>query len=173
MSGAEFKLLSALEPATSDPSSQQIIDRLATDAPALYEIANRRDLNPQARKNFYRFLSSAFTSSQRYAGVLRNQEAVGRALVLFESSDYLSEILIRHPEEIVTLAGLDEVAAPSGGRYLFEKSLGLTETARDPVFAYLADSPATPAEKLALLRQHFRPLSFVVGARDVIELRDV
>ena len=92
VSGAEFKLLSALEPATSDPSSQQIIDRLATDAPALYEIANRRDLNPQARKNFYRFLSSAFTSSQRYAGVLRNQEAVGRALVLFESSDYLTEI---------------------------------------------------------------------------------
>jgi [glutamine synthetase] adenylyltransferase / [glutamine synthetase]-adenylyl-L-tyrosine phosphorylase len=173
VSGGEFKLLSALEPATSDPSSQQIVERLATDAPALYEIANQRDLNPQARKNFYRFLSSAFTSSQRYAGVLRNQEAVGRALVLFESSDYLTEILIRHPEEIVTLAGLDEIAAPTGGRYLFEKSLGLAETARDPVFAYLADSPATPAEKLALLRQHFRHRAFVVGARDVIEVRDV
>ena len=171
--GAEFKLLSALEPATSDPSSQQIVERLATDAPALYEIANRRDLNPQARKNFYRFLSSAFSSSQRYAGVLRNQEAVGRALALFETSDYLSEILIRHPEEIVTLAELDEVAPPTGGRYLFEKSLGLAETARDPVFAYLADSRATQAEKVALLRQHFRHRAFVVGARDIIELRDV
>ena len=171
--GAEFKLLSALEPATSDPSSQQIVERLATDAPALYEIANRRDLSPQARKNFYRFLSSAFSSSQRYAGVLRNQEAVGRALALFETSDYLSEILIRHPEEIVTLAELDEVAPPTGGRYLFDKSLGLVETARDPVFAYLADSRATQAEKVALLRQHFRHRAFVVGARDVIELRDV
>jgi len=171
--GGEFKLLSALEPATSDPSSQQIVERLATDAPALYEIANRRDLNPQARKNFYRFLGSAFSSSQRYAGVLRNQEAVGRALALFETSDYLTEILIRHPEEIVTLAELDEVVPPTGGRYLFEKSLGLAETARDPVFAYLADSPATHAEKLALLRQHFRHRAFVVGARDVIELRGV
>lgn len=171
--GGEFKLLSALEPVTSDPSSQQIVERLATDAPALYEIANRRDLNPQARKNFYRFLGSAFSSSQRYAGVLRNQEAVGRALTLFETSDYLTEILIRHPEEIVTLAELEEVAPRAGGRYLFEKSLGLAETARDPVFAYLADSPATPAEKLALLRQHFRHRAFVVGARDVIEWRDV
>jgi glutamate-ammonia-ligase adenylyltransferase len=171
--GAEFKLFSALEPAMSDPSSQQIVERLATDAPALYEIANRRDLNSQARKNFYRFLGSAFSSSQRYAGVLRNQEAVGRALALFETSDYLSEILIRHPEEIVTLAELDEVAPPTGGRYLFEKSLGLAETARDPVFAYLADSRATQAEKLALLRQHFRHRAFVVGARNVIELRDV
>ena len=43
--------------------------------------------------------------------MLRNQEAVGRALVLFETSDYLTEILIRHPEEIVTLAELEEVAA--------------------------------------------------------------
>ena len=42
-SGAEFKWLSALEPATSEPSGQQILERLATDAPALYEIANRRD----------------------------------------------------------------------------------------------------------------------------------
>jgi len=171
--GAEFKLLSALEPATSDPSSQQIVERLATDAPALYEIANRRDLNPQARKNLYRFLGSAFSSSQRYAGVLRNQEAVGRALALFETSDYLTEILIRHPEEIVTLAQLEEVAPQTGGRYLFEKSLGLAETDRDPVFAYLAGSPATPAEKLALLRQHFRHRAFVAGARDVIELRGV
>ncbi len=171
--GVEFKLLSALEPASSEPSGQQILERLASDAPALYEIANRRDLNPQARKNFYRFLSAGFSSSQRYAGVLRNQEAVARALALFETSDYLTEILIRHPEEIVSLAQLEEVAPQTGGRYLFEKSLGLAETARDPVFAYLADARAPYAEKLALLRQHFRHRAFVVGARDVIESRHV
>ncbi|MGA9797894.1 MAG: hypothetical protein WBQ68_02710 [Terriglobales bacterium] len=173
MPAGEFKLLGALEPATSEPSSQQIIERLATDAPALHEIANRRDLNPQARKNFYRFLGSAFSSSQRYGGVLRNQEAVGRALALFETSDYLSEILIRHPEEIVTLAELEEVAPQTGGRYLFEESLGLAESARDPVFAYLAESSASYPEKLALLRRHFRHRAFVAGARDVLELRGV
>ncbi len=171
--GAEFKLLSALEPATAEPSGQQILERLASDAPALYEIANRRELGSQARKNLYRFLSAGFSSSQRYAGVLQNQEAVGRALALFETSDYLTEILIRHPEEIVSLAQLEEVAPQTGGRYLFEKSLGLAETARDPVFAYLADSRSPYAEKLALLRQHFRHRAFVVGARDVIERRDV
>jgi [glutamine synthetase] adenylyltransferase / [glutamine synthetase]-adenylyl-L-tyrosine phosphorylase len=171
--GTEFKLLSALEPTTADPSSQQLLERLATDAPALYEIASRPDLNPQARKNLYRFLGSAFGSSQRYAAVLRYQEGVRRALALFEVSDYLTEILIRHPEEIVTLAELEEVAPRAGGRYLFEKSLGLAGAARDPVFAYLADARAPYAEKLALLRQHFRHRAFVVGARDVIESRDV
>ena len=171
--GAEFKLLSALEPATADPSIQQILERLATDAPALYEVVGRSDLSPQARKNLYRFLGSAFGSSQRYATVLQHQEGMRRALVLFETSDYLTEILIRHPEEIVTLAELEEVPPQAGGRYLFEKSLGLTETARDPVFAYLADSPVPYAEKLAMLRQHFRHRAFVAGARDVIESREV
>ena len=171
--GTEFKLLSALEPATADPSSQQILERLATDAPALYEVVGRSDLSPQARKNLYRFLGSAFGSSQRYATVLQHQEGMRRALILFETSDYLTEILIRHPEEIVTLAELEEVPPQAGGRYLFEKSLGLAETARDPVFAYLADSPVPYAEKLAMLRQHFRHRAFVAGARDVIESRDV
>ena len=171
--GAEFKLLSGLEPATADPSSQQILERLATDAPALYEAVGRSDLNPQARKNLYRFLGSAFGTSQRYATVLQHQEGMRRALALFETSDYLTEILIRHPEEIVTLAELEEVPPQAGGRYLFEKSLGLAETARDPVFAYLADSPAPYAEKLAMLRQHFRHRAFVAGARDVMEARDV
>jgi [glutamine synthetase] adenylyltransferase / [glutamine synthetase]-adenylyl-L-tyrosine phosphorylase len=171
--GTEFKLLSPLDAATADPSSQQILERLAADAPGLYEIASRPGLNPQARKNLNRFLSSAFGSSRRYAAVLRYQEAVSRAMVLFESSDYLTEILVRHPEEIATLAGLEELAPPGGGRYLFEKSLGLAGEDRDPVFAYLAESPAPYPEKLALLRQHFRHRAFVVGARDVIELRDV
>jgi len=79
-----------------------------------------------------------------------NQECCGRALALFETTTILSEILIRASEEIVTLAELDEVAPPTGGRYLFEKSLGLAETARRSVFAYLADSRATQAEKVAL-----------------------
>ncbi len=171
--GTDFKLLSALEPATGDPSSQQILERLASDAPALHEIASRHDLDPQARKNLFRFLGSAFGTSQRYAAVLRHQEAMGRALVLFESSDYLTEILIRNPEELATLAGLEEVAPQTEGRYLFEKSLGLTRAARDPVFAYLTESLTPYAEKLALLRRHFRHRAFTVGARDVIELRAV
>ena len=86
------------------------LERLATDAPALYEVVGRSDLNPQARKNLYRFLGSAFGSSLRYATVLQHQQGIRRALALFETSDYLTEILIRHPEEIVTLAELERSA---------------------------------------------------------------
>src|SRR5947207_4212998 len=54
---AEFRLRSLLEPTASDQSNQQILERLATDAPALYETACRRDLSIQARKNLFRFFS--------------------------------------------------------------------------------------------------------------------
>jgi [glutamine synthetase] adenylyltransferase / [glutamine synthetase]-adenylyl-L-tyrosine phosphorylase len=176
--GTEFKLLSPLEPVTPDTSIQRVLERLAIDAPALYEIASRQDLNQQARKNLHRFLASAFTSSQRYAAVLRHQQEATSALALFEASDYLTEILVRHPEEIATLAETEEARPRLGRGYLFgtaavEQSLGLAPAARDPVFAYLADSGAPYSEKLALLRGHFRHRAFAVGARDIIELRDV
>ncbi len=152
---------------------QQILQRLAADAPDLYQIAIRPDLSPQARKNLFRFLSSAFTSSQRYAAVLRNARAVHSAIALFDASDYLTDILVRHPEEIATVASLAETPVRVGSGYLFESSLGQGRAAADPVFAYVASSSASYGEKLALLRQHFRHRVFTVGARDITELRGV
>ncbi len=169
----QFQLRSIPEPGASDQSMQQILQRLAADAPDLYQIAIRQDLSPQARKNFFRFLSSAFTSSERYAAVLRNVEAVKRAVVLFDASDYLTDILVRHPEEIATVADLEESPARVGSGYLFESPLGQGRTAADPVFAYVASSSAGYGEKLALLRQHFRHRVFTAGAQDITELRGV
>jgi glutamate-ammonia-ligase adenylyltransferase len=201
--GAEFKLLSPPEAIAADQSGQQMLERLATDAPAVYEVVNRPDLSPQARKNVYRFLAAAFASSYRYAAVLEHQKEAERALTLFDTSDYLTEILVRHPEEIATLSETEEAEPRMGHGYLFERSwseLSLSERASteqsspeslsdasllqpfsigigvrpsDPVFAYLADSPAPYGEKLSLLRQQFRHRAFAVGARDVLELRTV
>ena len=170
---AEFELRGMLEPTTADQTHPQILERLASDAPSLYQTASRRDLSPQARKNLYRFLSAAFTSSERYAAVLRHPQAVSRALALFEASDYLTDILIRHPEEISTLDELGEAPSRVASGYLFESSIGTGRAAGDPVFHYLAGSSAPYGEKLALLRQHYRHRVFAAGARDITELRDV
>jgi glutamate-ammonia-ligase adenylyltransferase len=169
----EFQLRSTPEPTTADQSNQQILERLAIDAPWLYEIASRHDLVSQTRKNLFRFLSSAFTSSERYAAVLRNQEAVTRALALFETSDYLTDILIRHPEEIATLSKLGGTASRVGSGYLFQSPLNKGRGAADPVFEYLGASQAPYGEKLSLLRQHYRHRVFAAGARDITEPRNV
>jgi [glutamine synthetase] adenylyltransferase / [glutamine synthetase]-adenylyl-L-tyrosine phosphorylase len=170
---SQFQLCSAPESTASDQSMQQILQRLAADAPELYQIAIRHDLGLQTRKNLFRFLSSAFTSSERYAAILRNSKAVSRSLILFDASDYLTDILVRHPEEIATVSDLENTPNRVGSGYLFESPLGQGRAAADPVFAYVASSAASYGEKLALLRQHFRHRVFTVGARDIIELRGV
>jgi len=169
---AEFELRSTIEPATADHSNQQILERLASDSPLLHQTASRRELSSQARKNLYRFFGSALTSSERYAAVLRHPAAVERALALFESSDYLTDILIRHPQEIATLSEMGTVAPRIGSGYLFDNSV-LPARISDPAFAYLASSPASYAEKLSLLRQHYRHRIFAAGAKDITESRDV
>jgi glutamate-ammonia-ligase adenylyltransferase len=170
---APFELRGTFESGAAEQSGQQILERLAADSPALDRIVNSPDLGPQARTRLFRFLWSAFSSSERYARVIRNPEAIARALVLFEASDYLSDVLVRHPEEIATLSDLAETSSRAGSGYLFESPLGPGRTAGDPVFAYLAESSAPYGEKLSLLRQHYGHRVFAAGARDITELREV
>jgi glutamate-ammonia-ligase adenylyltransferase len=168
--GGEFRLA---PPETGrEKSYQQILERLAADAPALYEVAAQRDLTAHTRRNLQRFLSAAFTSSERYAALVHNPQAVGRALRLFQVSDYLTDVLVRYPQELATI---EQVAAPSNGDQsgaLF-KPPGAEAAERDPVFGYLASSSSTRGEKLRMLRQHYRHRMFTSGSRDIMELRPV
>ena len=173
VTNAEFALRGGVEGIAPDVSDQQILQQLAADSPRMYAIASRKDLTPVARKNLFRFLSAVLDSSARYAAVVRQPCAVERALELLEASEYLSEILVHHPEEIATLAEWEDVAARSGSGYLFENPLKGGRAASDPVFAYLAKSDAPYGECLSLVRRHFRHRMFVEGARDVMTGRDV
>jgi glutamate-ammonia-ligase adenylyltransferase len=170
---SEFRLRSVIEAGLADQSNHQILDRLATDAPPLYEIASRRDLSPQARRNLFRFLSAAFTSSERYAAVVNHPAALNRALALFDSSDYLSDLLVRHPEEIASLEQWNESPSRLGMGELFETVLGSRPLASDPIVDYLSSTQLSHGDKLALLRQHYRHRIFTTGARDITEQRDV
>lgn len=169
----EFQLRAHSEPSAAERSSQQVLERLSRDAPELYRVATGSQISPTARKNLLRFLTSAFTSSERYADVLRHAGSVTVALQLFETSEYLTDILVRHSDEIVSIAGVDQGAARSGSGYLFDSPLGGGRAAADPVFAYLAGSSAPRAEKVALLRRHFRHRAFAAGTKDVIKHRSV
>jgi glutamate-ammonia-ligase adenylyltransferase len=120
-----------------------------------------------------RFLGAAFSSSERYAAVLRHQDAIVRAIAVFGMSEYLTDILVRYPDEIASLAEVVPSRPPwSGGRLLnLPEEDGFA--ARDPVFTYLADSWASHDEKVAMLRRHFRHCMFMSGARDVTERRPI
>ena len=166
---ALYELQSVSSWTNADQSDEEILRRLSADSPALYAAALREDLSPHARKNLGRFLSSLWTGSERYAAVLRYPEAVPRALVIFQLSDYLSEILIRHPEEMATLATVPELQAPDSSGYLFDRGRGRVQCERDPVFSFIARSGLNDGEKLGLLRRHYRHRIFASGARDITE----
>jgi len=168
----EFQLTTTLEPSAADSTGQQLMERLAADAPPLYQAAARQSLSATAKKSLLRFFSSVLASSERYATVVRHANVVERALEIFDTSEYLAEILIRHPEEIASLAELNPGGETIENRLLFEDTLR-SEASRDPVFQYLATSPASYAQKLSLLRQHFRHRIFVSVARDVVHPRPV
>jgi [glutamine synthetase] adenylyltransferase / [glutamine synthetase]-adenylyl-L-tyrosine phosphorylase len=173
----DFQLRSQVEGAILDPSQPQLLERLAEDAPDLWSCLGGQNLGPAGTKNLLRFLGSGYGSSERYAVVLRHQQAIARSLQLFESSEYLVEILTRYPEEIETLGEINVNAPPVSSSGLFDLSPPLFGEAQfaggDAVFSYIANSSATSADKIALLRKHFRHRMFAAGARDIAELRPV
>jgi glutamate-ammonia-ligase adenylyltransferase len=156
-----------------EQSYNQILHRLATDAPALYQVATRRELSTHARRNLHRFLSAAFTSAERYAAVVRDPCAVEHALRLFSVSDYLTDTLIHHPVEIATIAEIAEQPSASAGEGPLLQEEEAAPGAADPVFRHIGEVDAPYSEKLALLRQQYRHRVFAACARDLMEFRPV
>ena len=130
-------------------SFEQVLERIAQDSPAIEEIV-RRSYSIHTRRNLHRFLSSALTGADRYADLLKNPRAVEKATALFASSDYLTDILVRHPDAIRALddSGLDE--SPTSASASADR-------------VSVAD-----ARSLDELRRTFRKCSFSIAARDVL-----
>jgi glutamate-ammonia-ligase adenylyltransferase len=105
--------------------------------------------------------------------LLRQASGLAKALPIFEKSEYLTEALIRHPEQISIIAGLETGSRAPISDYLFENSSLLISNPEDPVFSYVASSTLPYGEKLAMLRRHSWQRTLISGARDVLEGRAV
>ena len=170
---SEFEL-SARREAFGDLPYQVMLDQLAQDSPELFAIARETEPGSLRRRNLQRFLSAVFTSSSRYAFLRRYPRALAPALQIFDTSGLLTDVLVQYPEECATLVQMSiRPAAENVSGYLFDPPFRWEAAAPDPVFQFAATSNSTDAEKLALLRRHYRHLSFVAGVRDLMELRPV
>ena len=158
--------------ATPESTYSQMMQRLAVDSPQLREIASRADLSQHARRNLDRFLSSAGTTSERYGAVLRSAPAVERALTIFEYSEFLSDILVRHPDAVILLNEIEGRVAQDEPKFFsgFDQT---GATADDPVFRYLAEGNVDRAEAMSILRQQYRRRIFLSGALDLFHRRDI
>jgi glutamate-ammonia-ligase adenylyltransferase len=172
-----FELRSRSDAGSAEPSQQELLERLAEDVPKLAVLLSHGGLSGTARKNLLRFLNSAYGTSERYAAVVRQREAIAQSVSLFEASEYLTEVLVRFPEEMNTLAEIHSARPVYSSGRLFDLPLsGLSDSewgGADSVFDYIAKSTSAHSEKIASLRRHFRHRMFTSGARDLAELRPI
>lgn len=153
-------------------SERQMLQRLSQDAPELYEITRAAPVGSPERRNLLRFLSAAFTSSERYTAVVRSPRGVSRAMQLFRLSDFATGLLLNHPEEIAMLDFVEPRILKGETEALLPKT-HTSARAPDPVFALVSSPETAQPERLALLRQHFRRRVFASAARDVINARPI
>jgi glutamate-ammonia-ligase adenylyltransferase len=155
-----------------EDSYSQLLHRLSVDSPVLWQLASRRDLSTHTRRNLQRFLNSALTSSERYAAIVRHAPSLEKALALFENSDYLSEILIRYPDEISTIADIGETMRPAGNAVLLLDSPA-SAAQPDATLSFAVSGVESYNEKLSLIRRHYRRQTFAFNVSDLLHPRPV
>jgi glutamate-ammonia-ligase adenylyltransferase len=137
-------------------SFDQVMRRIKADSPALHGSISHARAGAHARRNLHRFLGAAMTSAERYAVLQENPAAVAKAMALFEASDYLADILVRHPYTVRMLNDLPRAS----GRLMTEA---------DCARLFFLDGQARDRnESLATLRKTFRDWSFGIAAQDVL-----
>jgi len=169
----DFELRSAEVEFGRVPSDRQVLQRLSADCAALYQIASQSDMEAHTRRNLFRFLSSAFTSADRYRAVAAAPETVERALELFRTSEFLTDILVRHPEDVTSLHELRASSKRHQNQGLFPGEDLVRAGHSEALEEYLASAALSRGEQMALLRRRFRYRMFLSGARDVLEARPV
>ena len=172
------------EMGSTGAADRQVLDRLVMEAPILYEWVQRADIELHARRNLYRFLSSAFASPDQ--GLVAGAPGtIKQALEVFGLSDYLTELLSRHPDEIAGLEALAAQEAVGTSMPERERPLGAavqSDSACTPGPAFgrrageapLVFAPdASYTEKLAALRQYYRKALLASGVRDILRGRSI
>jgi [glutamine synthetase] adenylyltransferase / [glutamine synthetase]-adenylyl-L-tyrosine phosphorylase len=155
----ESPVIAAATPALRPMSFDQVAQRAAADSPALGDLVVHSHLSLHARRALYRLLSSAMTSTERYAALLENPQLVAQAVELLETSEYLTDILVRHPDAMRALEHMHRDSSPATSDAEGCPELVSREPARDP------------GEAMAALRRGFRSQIFAVGAQDVLAPR--
>lgn len=130
-------------------SLEQILERVGGGSKVLGESIRNSDLSAHGRKNLHRFLSAAVTTAERQAVLLENPATIHKVLPLFETSDYLTDVLARHPDVVRVLG----------------------DFAQPDTMAAAGDSLLCDAASPDLLRKHYREASFAIAAQDIVSHR--
>jgi glutamate-ammonia-ligase adenylyltransferase len=159
--GFELKPLPSITPELGHASYDSTLNFLNAQAPDIAMRVREAEIPERARKGAARFLTALLESPERFALVRERPELLRRALEVVSESEYLGELLIHHPEDMLVLdtseippvAGQMEIALEGS------EDAGPHPWALEPVLAM--------RQKMAVLRRHFQAQVLELGAADL------
>jgi glutamate-ammonia-ligase adenylyltransferase len=146
-------------------SWDSVLSFLDGPAPELAHLAREVQVPERARKNGVRFFAALLGSSERFRLARQQPEQIRRALELIGASDYLAELLIYHPENLVVFDTPFSVSPVEAAASQCELDLDNDD---DPEpFPWAAERGLGIRERMTLLRRYYRARVLELGAADL------
>ncbi|TAM81533.1 MAG: hypothetical protein EPN47_12325 [Acidobacteria bacterium] len=152
-------------------SYQSLLEYLTAQAPELSELMQNANLPERTRKNVARLFGALLAHPEGFAYARQQPACVEQAIRIGASSDYLTGLLVHHPEDISALDSR-EVARPAVESQP-EIVMGIERAITMEPFAWVAEGTFDVREKMALLRRNFRATVLELGSADLVELGDI
>ncbi|HXX24935.1 MAG TPA: hypothetical protein VEO19_17485 [Terriglobia bacterium] len=162
--GFELKPLPSLTPDLGHASYDSTLSFLSALTPDLAIRVREAEIPGQLRKGAARFLTALLASPERFALALEKPELLGRALEVVSGSEYLGELLIRHPEDMIVL---DSAQTPPAAAQM---EIALNESEDAEPHPWASEPVLAMRQKMALLRRHFLARVLELGAADLASL---
>src|SRR5271157_96161 len=181
--GAVSRATFGLQPPPALPGDQgshsyaATLSFLEVQAPDLAAVVRDASLSERARPAVARLFAALLGTAERFALARHQPQQLRCALEVMATSDYLAELLIRHPEDLLALdsmgpAFLDPVSVTA------EAESAPADQMEIPLDRALRLSPPEPfpwategnldlRQQMALLRKQYRAGVMALGARDV------
>ena len=143
-----------------------LVSYLAVQAPEVAGLVREANLTERARRNATRLLAAMVSSSERFTPVREKPEVLRRALEVASTSDYLTDLLVHHPED---LAMLDPTRSAPPDPAAEQLEIGIALPVVSEPFPWAAAPELDLREKMALLRREFRARVLALGAADIAD----
>jgi glutamate-ammonia-ligase adenylyltransferase len=160
--GFELKPLPSVSPDLGQASYESTMNFLGAQAPDIAGWVREAEIPERSRKSAARLVIGLLESPERLALVREKPQLLQRALEVVSASEYLGELLIRHPEDM-TVLDASEIPAAAGQMEIDLK--GSEDSAPHP---WASEPILAMREKMAVLRSHFRARVLGLGAADLV-----
>ena len=152
-------------------SYKSLLEYLDAQAPELSALVRNAQVPDRTRKNVTRLFGALLAQAEGFRYARQQPQCVERALQIAGASEYLTSLLVHHPEDIAALEGRE--AGHRAPEDQTEMNIGLERAVTLGPFPWVTEGAFDVREKMALLRRNFRSTMLELGAADLAEPGDI